>query len=128
MDAIRIYQCLCDATRLRILNLLMEGPLCVCHLTDILGVPQPKVSRHLKALRDAGALASERCCNFTICHLPETPSAVLENNLKCLQDARREEPVFEADLKKREAILARIASDTCRDLPREIKTLARACS
>ena len=38
MDLIRIYECLCDATRLRILHLLTHGPLCVCHIQEILKV------------------------------------------------------------------------------------------
>jgi len=40
MSLIQIYQCLCDQTRLRILNLLGEGPLCVCHFQEILGEPR----------------------------------------------------------------------------------------
>lgn len=61
MESIQVYKCLCDETRLRILNLLLEGPLCVCHLAAILGLEQPKISRHLKALKDAGAVETERC-------------------------------------------------------------------
>jgi DNA-binding transcriptional ArsR family regulator len=41
-----------DPTRLRLLNLLArEGEVCVCHLVDVLGTNQPKVSRHLAYLR-----------------------------------------------------------------------------
>jgi ArsR family transcriptional regulator, arsenate/arsenite/antimonite-responsive transcriptional repressor len=127
MKMVKVYRCLCDATRLRILNLLMDGPLCVCHLTEILDVPQPKVSRHLKALRDAGALETERCCNWTIYHLPKAPNSVLETNLKCLQDVRGEESVFQVDLKKRAAMIQRIASSSCGDLPEQIRILAGVC-
>lgn len=123
----KVYQCFCDETRLRILNLLLEGPLCVCHLTDILSVPQPKVSRHLKALRDAGALTTERYCNWTIYHLPGTRNAVLEANLKCLQDVRGEEPAFQRDLKKRSALVAKISSKSNADLPEQIRNLVDAC-
>ena len=35
---IEIYNCLCDETRLRIVHLLTQSPLCVCHLQDILGL------------------------------------------------------------------------------------------
>ncbi len=51
MDLIQIYQCLCDPTRLRILHLLTQTPLCVCHFQEILGEPQVKVSKHLSYLR-----------------------------------------------------------------------------
>lgn len=127
MDIIRVYQCFCDQTRLRILNLLLEGPLCVCHLAAILDVPQPKISRHLKALRDAGALETERCYNWTICRLAEKPSPVLEANLKCLQDLRNEESRFTDDLKLRERTVEGILRDPCDDLPAQIRNLAKAC-
>ncbi len=47
MSLIQIYQCLCDETRLRILHLLQDGELCVCHFQQILEEPQVKISKHL---------------------------------------------------------------------------------
>lgn len=50
-----------DPTRLRCLLLLhAEGELCVCELTWALDAAQPKVSRHLAALREAGLVADRR--------------------------------------------------------------------
>ncbi|MCC5833438.1 MAG: winged helix-turn-helix transcriptional regulator [Opitutales bacterium] len=126
MKSIQVYQCFCDETRLRILNLLLVGPMCVCHFSEVLGVPQPKVSRHLKALREAGALESKRCYNWTICSLPEAPSALLEVNLKCLQDLRSEEPVFKKDLKKREALMGRLLNQA-EELPGQMRCLIEGC-
>ena len=54
MDLIQIYQCFCDRTRLRILHLLGQEALCVCHLQQILGEPQVKISKHLAYLRARG--------------------------------------------------------------------------
>ena len=52
-----IFQSLADATRLRLLHLLMRrGEICVCELTDALGLPQYNVSRHLRVLQHAGWL------------------------------------------------------------------------
>ena len=45
-----------EATRLRLLLLCARGELTVSELTDILGQSQPRVSRHLKLLCDAGLL------------------------------------------------------------------------
>lgn len=126
MKFVKVYQCLCDETRLRILNLLLAGPMCVCHFSEVLGVPQPKVSRHLKALRDAGALETERCYNWTICRLPETPGTLLETNLKCLQDLRSEDPVFRKDLKKREALLKRLTAKAD-EMPKAMHCLIEGC-
>ena|SRR6056297_2550183 len=54
------YKSLADETRIRILNLLRRGPLCVCQITGILELPQAKVSRHLAKLRDAGLVHTKR--------------------------------------------------------------------
>ena len=49
-----------DPTRLRLLNLLRLGGICVCDLQAVLRIPQPTVSRHLAALRHAGLVADDR--------------------------------------------------------------------
>ena len=52
---------LSDPTRLRMLMLLLnEEELCVCHLTDILNMSQPKISRHLAVLRENKLLLDRR--------------------------------------------------------------------
>jgi ArsR family transcriptional regulator len=54
------FKALADATRLRILGLLLNGEVCVCHIHESLKVSQPKVSRHLAYLRAAGLVATRR--------------------------------------------------------------------
>ena len=49
-----------EETRLRILALLAEGELSVSDLTDILGQSQPRISRHLKLLVEAGLVERHR--------------------------------------------------------------------
>jgi ArsR family transcriptional regulator len=51
---------LADRTRLRILALLGSNEVCVCHIHDSLGLPQPTVSRHLAYLRRSGLVAARR--------------------------------------------------------------------
>jgi ArsR family transcriptional regulator len=51
---------LADDTRMTSMVLLLEGSLCVCDLMDRLALSQPKVSRHLALLRDAGLVTTER--------------------------------------------------------------------
>jgi len=55
-----IFKALADRTRLRILALLGNNEVCVCHIHDALGVPQPTVSRHLAYLRRAGLVEARR--------------------------------------------------------------------
>jgi ArsR family transcriptional regulator len=51
---------LAEPIRWRIMQLLADEELCVCHLVDALDAPQPLVSHHLRALRDAGLVETER--------------------------------------------------------------------
>ena len=55
-----LFKALADATRLRILNLLLAGEVCVCDLHDTLGIPQPKASRHLAYLRATGLVDARK--------------------------------------------------------------------
>ena len=59
-DLVRLLQALGDPTRLRLLNLLRGGEICVCYFVEILGEPQPKISRHLAYLRRAGVVDARR--------------------------------------------------------------------
>jgi ArsR family transcriptional regulator len=54
------FKALADKTRLRILALLGANEVCVCHIHDTLGLPQPTVSRHLAYLRRAGLVDVRR--------------------------------------------------------------------
>jgi len=61
LDPVTAFSALADETRLRLLLLLAsEGELCVCELTHALRLPQPKISRHLALLRDAGIVMDRR--------------------------------------------------------------------
>lgn len=61
LDALTtVYGALSDPTRLRILALLADGEVCVCHLHASLEVPQPTASRHLAYLRKAGLVTARR--------------------------------------------------------------------
>ena len=100
MELVKIYKCLCDATRLRILNLLGQGPLCVCHFQEILGEPQVKISKHLGYLRARALVEVERRGNWMIYELPARPSRELRANLACLQDCATEQSIFRRDLER----------------------------
>jgi ArsR family transcriptional regulator, arsenate/arsenite/antimonite-responsive transcriptional repressor len=109
MDLIQIYQCFCDRTRLRILHLLTQSPLCVCHFQDILGEPQVKISKHLAYLRGRGMVSTQREQNWIIYSLPKRRSNELERNLKCLQDCAQTDAAFKRDMEK----LSKLAKSCC---------------
>lgn len=54
------FLALADKTRLRLLNLMRDEEVCVCFFTEVLGESQPKISRHLAYLRNAGLVEARR--------------------------------------------------------------------
>lgn len=100
MKLLEIYQCLCDETRLRILHLLAQGPLCVCHFQTVLRAPQVAISKHLAYLRAHGLVFAQRHEKWMIYRLPDKTSAELDLQLRCLQDCVQSHPIFRDDLKR----------------------------
>jgi ArsR family transcriptional regulator len=95
---VAVYQCLSDETRLRILNLLMRGQLCVRDFQELLGRPQVFISKHLAYLRKQGLVQADRFEKWMIYRLPKRMSRDLEENLRCLRECARRHEVFKADL------------------------------
>lgn len=63
IDLARMFKALSDPVRLRLLSLIAShegGEACVCDLTGPFDVSQPTISHHLKVLREAGLVGSER--------------------------------------------------------------------
>ena len=54
----KLFRVLADRTRLRLLNLMRGQEICVCYLVEVLQTSQPKISRHLAYLRNAGIVAA----------------------------------------------------------------------
>jgi ArsR family transcriptional regulator len=74
-----------DPIRLRLLNLLAAGELCVCDLTEILRLPQSSVSRHLATLRRGGLVKATQRGKFAHYRLADPASAVHKNLLNCVR-------------------------------------------
>lgn len=60
-----VRKALAEPRRWRIVELLACEELCVCHLAEEVGIPQPLVSHHLKVLRAAGLVESEKHRQWT---------------------------------------------------------------
>jgi ArsR family transcriptional regulator len=128
VDLVGIYQCFSDRTRLRILHLLCEGPLCVCHFQELLNEPQVKISKHLGYLRTRGLVQASREGSWMIYRLPAKPPAELAANLACLQACARADSVFRRDLAKFRAVAAEFAqtSPVCASKPRRAPAAKRS--
>ncbi len=101
----QLFQALGDRTRIRLLNLMSDGEVCVCFFVEVLAQPQPKISRHLAYLRSAGLVGTRREAKWM--HYRITP------------------PEHPAARKAFDAVLATFADD--RELQRDKAALTKAC-
>jgi ArsR family transcriptional regulator, arsenate/arsenite/antimonite-responsive transcriptional repressor len=92
-----ILRLMADPTRAAIVEALAAGPACNCHLVDDLGLAQPNVSNHLRALRQAGLVVTEPHGRYTYYRLlPDALAATashlteLAHRAAASADARRE--------------------------------------
>lgn len=94
-----VFKCLADDTRARMTLLLArQGELCVCELTCALDLAQPKISRHLAQLREAGILADRRQGQWVYYRLHPQLPAWVSNMLSDV--ARASQDWLDADLQR----------------------------
>jgi len=91
-----------EMTRLRILNLLRQGSICVCDLQAVLALPQPTVSRHLAALRHAGLVRDFREGTRVLYSLAPATSATLKAFFDFLEQVTPGQDELKKDLKAME--------------------------
>jgi ArsR family transcriptional regulator, arsenate/arsenite/antimonite-responsive transcriptional repressor len=100
----RIFRAFSDTTRLRILSLLKQGEQCVGDLVAILGVPQPKVSRHLAYLRRAGLVSTREQGLWIFYRLAPATSPFHRKLLECLSACFGDVPKMARDAGKARAL------------------------
>jgi ArsR family transcriptional regulator, arsenate/arsenite/antimonite-responsive transcriptional repressor len=92
-----VFKALSNETRLTIMGLIFRhGPLCVCEVEQLLGITQPKASRHLRYLRDAGVLDDEREGLLVNYSLPRSPDGDLAGILVVLRGLLSNRPIPDA--------------------------------
>ena len=95
-----VFKALADKTRLRILALLGNNEVCVCHLHDSLDLPQPTVSRHLAYLRNSGLVAARRDGVWMHYQVSRALSPLVRNIVGAAVDALRQVPATNQDRKQ----------------------------
>jgi len=90
-ELMRVLKAVSDENRIRILKMLQHRVLCVCEISEALGITQPSVSRHLKILQDAGLVDGERngqWIDYSLAVNGVTPysATMLRNIKKWLED------------------------------------------
>src|ERR1700738_3877311 len=95
-----LFRALADPTRLRLINLMAEQEICVCYFIEVIGAPQPKISRHLAYLRRAGIVAARRegkWMHYRLIIPAESHAAAI---LKTTIEALRRETNMQRDLQR----------------------------
>src|SRR5215217_6941155 len=95
-----VFKALADKTRLRILALLGANEVCVCHIHDSLGLPQPTVSRHLAYLRRAGLVDVRRDGVWMHYQVARSLDAAVQAVLTAAVDAMTRVPATAKDRKQ----------------------------
>jgi ArsR family transcriptional regulator, arsenate/arsenite/antimonite-responsive transcriptional repressor len=107
----RLFKALGDPTRLRIVALLSQAELCVCHIEAGLGLPQPTVSRHLAVLRNADVVEPERRGTWVFYRLSDQADRVAKRQLRGLVATFRESEELKSEVKR---LLRAKGPDACR--------------
>lgn len=91
------FLALADKTRLRLLNLMRDGEICVCFFTEVLGESQPKISRHLAYLRNAGLVEARRDGKWMHYRIIEPENEVAKRVLREALDGLKEKEEMQKD-------------------------------
>ncbi len=108
-ESTRMLMAFADPVRLRLLNLLSgeRQEVCVCHLYEALGIPQPTVSRHLAYLRKRGLVVGRKQGLWVHYRLAKPRTGLHRILLGCLGTCLGDSEVFRRD---QERLSARAAS------------------
>lgn len=95
-----LFKSVSDQTRLRILNLLSNGEVCVCDISAALNLPQPKVSRHLAHLRNAGLVKDTRKGAWIFYSMAKLPSQLHRSIIRAVKTSHGASDVLQKDLRR----------------------------
>ena len=96
-----IFKALSDDTRLRMIKLLHERELCVCELMQVLDMSQPRISRHMSVLKNAGLVEDRREGKWVHYSLrKETQGKEIKILLDAMVVMANDDAVVKADQKK----------------------------
>jgi ArsR family transcriptional regulator len=101
-DTVSLLKALADPVRLRLINLLAAGEVCVCHLHEALALPQPTVSRHLAYLRRRGVAVGRRDGLWVHYRLAKPASELHRRLLDCVLSCPAEPKLLKNDRQRLE--------------------------
>jgi len=113
-----LFRALADRTRLRIVNLLARGSLCVCDIQRILEQPQSSVSRHLALLKSAGLIRDRRDGMRTFYALTTWDTGLARGVLAAIRSHLAVDDVYQSDVEELTALRER---GECHEEPKPVR-------
>lgn len=108
-----LFKGFADPTRVRILNVLAAGELCVCDIVELLRLSQPLTSRHLAYLRRTGLVQARPELKFTYYRLAQPRDAIHDNLIGCVRTCFRGINSLEQERALAEAKVAERKENPC---------------
>jgi len=127
-DVERFFQALGDKTRLRLLNLMGDQEICVCYFVEVLGGPQPKISRHLAYLRSAGIVEARREAKWMHYRIVMPPHVGAAHVLRQTLDWLKDEKAMQSDRMKLAKACCSPSRYALQGAPLPITIVEAACS
>jgi ArsR family transcriptional regulator len=112
-DLDALFRGFADPVRIRTLNLLAAGELCVCDIVELLDLPQSTVSRHLGYLLRCGMVEVPRGWKFAHYRLSKPANAVHRNLIACVRSCFTGVPSLDAERGLAEARIRQRAAEPC---------------
>lgn len=99
-DAAEFFAALADTTRLRLLNLMRGGEVCVCFFAETLDTNNPKISRHLAYLKRVGLVEGRRDGKWMHYRISEPSDAKAADVFRATMKMMETDPTMKADIKR----------------------------
>ncbi|MPN63021.1 hypothetical protein SDC9_210775 [bioreactor metagenome] len=114
MEFVEVFKALSDENRVRILNILKEGELCVCEIESILGITQSNASRHLNKLKSLKIIDADKKAQWVYYSIDKSFIAENEMLYSYLSEKLTKEDTYTKDIEKLEKY--KCSEFTCEDL------------
>jgi len=114
-EILAITGALSDGNRVRVLQALKGGEVCVCQITEFLGLSPSTASKHLSILRAAGLVEARKEGRWMYYRLPgDAAPPPVRGAIEWLQSALARDPQVKEDRKRLEAVLKEDPEEICR--------------
>ncbi len=97
-NTVEMIKAIADKNRMRIVMMLSERPLCVCEIDSVLGIALSTISSHLKQMRSAGVIESEKEGRWVVYRPSDDP--LVSSIISDIKEQLADDPEVRSDMTK----------------------------